>query len=223
LATKINFQSEYIIERIKKNLPILDVADEFGLKLRRSGRSYFTLCPFHGEQTPSCSLVPNTVSTKDFFHCFGCDVTGDQINLFARLNDMSNGQAISFLSKRFGLSKSKPLPEPLVRKYAKNKRDRTVEKNFLKAFKEVFFELCTIRDLMNDLAGQYEFIELMEHDELLVTYYHEKEQHEDLLDWLLAGIFEEINFEKQVAVYLEAKGVVSKWQKLLQKRWIPIN
>ncbi|WP_335712222.1 CHC2 zinc finger domain-containing protein [Neobacillus drentensis] len=63
---KINLPLDYSIQEIKKNLSILDVAEEFGLKLKRSGRSYFTLCPVHGEKTPSCSLVPDTDSTRDF-------------------------------------------------------------------------------------------------------------------------------------------------------------
>jgi hypothetical protein len=214
------FNSDYIIEQIKRNLPILDVADEFGLKMKRSMRSHFILCPFHGEKTPSCSLVPNTDSTKDYFHCFSCGAGGNQINLFAKLNDMTNKQAISFLAKRFGLSKSHPLPEPLVREYAKNKRDKTVEKNFLKAYKQVFYDLCALRDLIMDLASQYEWMELLDQDDLLVKYYHEKEQHEDLLERLLAGLFEEISFDQQVEDFIKAEGVVEKWGKLLQERLI---
>jgi DNA primase len=218
----MNIHLDYIIQEIKKNLPILDVADEFGLKLKRSGHSYFTLCPIHGEKTPSCSLVPNTEATKDYFHCFSCGAGGDQIKLFAILNNMSNSQAIRFLAKRFGLSDSKPLPEPLVREYAKNKRDRTVEKNFLKAFREIYDDLCCLRDMMSDLAQQYEFIESLEQDGLLIHYYHEQDYHQYLLEWLLAGLFEEISFNQQIEVFLDAKGVVTKWQELLQKRLMPI-
>lgn len=219
----MNLPLDYIIQEIKKNLPILDVADEFGLKLKRKGRSYWTLCPVHEEKTPSCSLVPNTDSTKDFYHCFGCGIGGDQINLFARLSNLSNGQAISLLANRFGLENNKPLPDPLVREYSKNKRDKTVERNFLKAFKQVFYDLCSLRDMIIDLASQYEFMELIEQDDLLIKYFHEKGQHESLLEQLLAGLFEEISFNRQIEVFIKAKGVVTKWEKLLQKRLIPIT
>jgi hypothetical protein len=214
----MNLPLDYIIQEIKKNLSILDVAEEFGLKLKRSGHTYFILCPVHGEKTSSCSLVPAPDSTNDYFHCFGCGAGGDQINLFATLNNMSNGQGINLLAKRLGLSENQPLPEPLVREYAKNKRDRTVEKNFLIAFKQVFYDLCCIRDMINGLAKQYEFIELLVHDDLLIKYYHDKEFHKELLERLLAGLYEEICFNQQIEVFVKAKGVVTEWENLLQKR-----
>lgn len=199
-------------------MSILDVADEFGLKLKRSGKSYFTLCPIHVEKTPSCSLVPHTDSTKDYFRCFGCGAGGDQINLFASLGTMTNSEAINYLANRYGLTQEQPLPEAIVREYAKNKRDRTVEKNFLIHYKQVFYNLCCIRDMMSNLAKQYEFIELMVEDDLLIKYYQDKEYFCDLLELLLAGIYEEISSEKQIKVYIEAKGVVTEWERLLRKR-----
>jgi hypothetical protein len=196
----------------------LDVAEESGLKLKWSGRSYFTLCPIHGEKTPSCSIVPNSDSTKDYFHCFSCGAGGDQINLFATLNNMSNRQAINLLAKRFGLAKDQPLPELLVREYAKNKRDRTLEKNFLKAYKQLFYDLCSIRDIMNNLETEYECYEsitLIEENDFLVKYYHQEKYFEYLLEWLLAGLLEEISFKRQIEVFIIARGVVTEWVKHL--------
>jgi hypothetical protein len=241
---KINIQSDYITMEIKKNISILDVADEFGLKLKRSGKSYFTSCPFHGEKTPSCSLVPNADSTKDFFNCFGCEAGGDQINFFAKLNNMSYGQAKSLLAKRFGLSENNPLTEPLIREYAKNKRDRTVERNFLKAYKQVYYELCSVRDMMNNLGSQYDMepfciedrMYLLLEDDLLVIYYQEKDSHEVLIENLRDGIehlraqienprveiFEEISYDEQIETFRKAKELVKKWEEPLQKRLINI-
>ncbi|MGG1675931.1 CHC2 zinc finger domain-containing protein [Neobacillus sp. NRS-1170] len=213
-----NIQRDYNIQEIKKNMSILDVANEFGLKLKRSGKSYFTLCPMHVEQTASCSLVPNSDSTKDYFYCFGCEAGGDQINLFASLSPMSNREAINYLANRYGLSQEQPLPEPIVREYARNKRDRSVERNFLINYKQVFYDLCTIRDSVNNLIKQYEFIELLVDDELVIKYYQDKEHYEEILERLQEGLFEKINFNKQIEVFIEAKGVLTKWKKLLQKR-----
>lgn len=221
---------DFIVEQIKKNITILEIAEEYGLKLKQSGRSYFTLCPFHGEKTASCSLVPNKDSTKDYFHCFGCGAGGDQINLFAKLNNMSYGQAKSMLAKRFGLSKSTPLPQAVAREYAKSKRDRTIEKNFLQAYKQIYYELCSIRDMMNNLGCQYDMeqlcivdcMELLVEDDLLVAYYQESDSHEELLRLLLAGLFEVISFERQIETFMTAKEVLTKWKKLLQKRLISI-
>ncbi|WP_335712221.1 hypothetical protein [Neobacillus drentensis] len=131
---------------------------------------------------------------------------------------MSNREAINHLANRYGLSHDQPLPEPKVHEYAKKKRDRTVEINFLIDYKQVFYDLCSIRDKINNLAKQYNFMELLVEDDLLINYYQNKQFYEELLEPLLAGLFEEICFNQQIELYLIAKGAVAQWEKLLQKR-----
>ena len=57
----------------------------------------------------------------------------------------------------------------------------------------------------------------MEQNSLLILYYHDKAFHEYLLDELLEGLLDEIDFEQQIAYFYAAKGVVERWEKLLEK------
>jgi hypothetical protein len=52
---------------------IVDIVRSYGIELRKVGRVYQGLCPFHEETNPSFTVYPNT----NTFHCFGCGITGD--------------------------------------------------------------------------------------------------------------------------------------------------
>lgn len=58
-----------LIEDIKANINIVDIISEY-VTLKRQGRNYFGLCPFHNEKSPSFSVS----ESKQIFHCFGCGV-----------------------------------------------------------------------------------------------------------------------------------------------------
>ncbi len=58
-----------LIEDIKANINIVDIVSEY-VTLKRQGRNYFGLCPFHSEKSPSFSVS----ESKQIFHCFGCGV-----------------------------------------------------------------------------------------------------------------------------------------------------
>lgn len=93
----------YTTEQIKRQISLLDVADEFGLKLKKVGRSYKGLCPFHSEKTPSFNINLQ----KNIFKCFGCGQSGDNISLYSLLKGIDNGQAYSGLARRLGLTRKK--------------------------------------------------------------------------------------------------------------------
>ncbi len=59
--------SEELIDDIKNSNDIVDIISQYVI-LKRSGRNFFGLCPFHKEKTPSFSVSPD----KQIFHCFGC-------------------------------------------------------------------------------------------------------------------------------------------------------
>ena len=67
----IMYSSEVIEEVISRN-DIVDVISQY-VHLKRSGRNFFGLCPFHNEKSPSFSVSPD----KQIFHCFGCGVGGN--------------------------------------------------------------------------------------------------------------------------------------------------
>ena len=59
------------IERLKDANPIEEIIGSY-VTLKRTGRDFVCLCPFHNEKTPSCHVHPG----KEYFHCFGCGAGG---------------------------------------------------------------------------------------------------------------------------------------------------
>jgi hypothetical protein len=214
LVNKMNITTNFIIEEIKKHLSVLDVADEFGLKLTKAGRLYKTCCPFHIEKTASFIAKPNSDSTKDRFRCYGCGVNGDQINLYASLKGIENGQAISELSKRFGLSGKKLTKEQQI-DVSKRHEDKLLEKNFEQACQMLFDYLCSLRNWMKATAKTHADMEQVERDILLISYYQESDKHRQIIDELAEVLLDELNFERQIEIYKMAKGVAGEWQQLL--------
>ena len=88
-----NFSREKLEQA--KSTSIVEVASSF-LKLRRSGRNYVTLCPFHQEKHPSFYIYPETNS----FYCFGCLKGGDIIRLVELAFNYSFKKAVEYLTRR---------------------------------------------------------------------------------------------------------------------------
>ena len=91
---------EYIEELIQRN----DISDVVGsyVQLKRKGRLYGGLCPFHSEKTPSFYVYPDTQS----FYCFGCGAGGDVITFIKKINSIDYVEAVKLLASRVGM------PEP---------------------------------------------------------------------------------------------------------------
>ena len=73
------------------------------MPLKRAGRTYKGLCPFHGEKTPSFHVDPE----KGFFHCFGCNVGGDVFKFLELHEKVGFQDAVRMLAQKFGVA----LPE----------------------------------------------------------------------------------------------------------------
>ena len=69
------------------------------VKLKRAGREYTGLCPFHNEKTPSFTVSP----TKDFFHCFGCGAHGSVLGFMMQHDRLDFPAAVEALAERYGL------------------------------------------------------------------------------------------------------------------------
>ncbi len=89
------FYSDDLIEEIKSSNDILDVVSEY-VKLKRSGRNYFGLCPFHPEKTPSFSVS----TEKQIFHCFGCGIGGNVIHFISKIENLEFVESIKHLADR---------------------------------------------------------------------------------------------------------------------------
>src|SRR6185295_6286771 len=78
---------------------IVQVVQEY-VPLKRVGRTYKGLCPFHGEKTPSFHVDPE----KGFFHCFGCGVGGDVFKFLELHEKLGFQDAVRLLAQKFGMA-----------------------------------------------------------------------------------------------------------------------
>ncbi|MDK2813871.1 MAG: primase [Clostridiales bacterium] len=86
------------IQELSQRTDITELIGSY-VQLRRRGRTYTGLCPFHSEKTPSFVVYPETTS----FYCFGCGAGGDAITFIKRLNNLDYVEAVRFLASRAGM------------------------------------------------------------------------------------------------------------------------
>ncbi len=86
---------------IQELLARADIVDIVGrhVQLKKGGANFMGLCPFHGEKSPSFSVSPS----KQFYHCFGCGVSGDAIKFLCEHAGMSFIEAVKDLAQQVGL------------------------------------------------------------------------------------------------------------------------
>ncbi len=87
------------IEQIREASDIVQVIGEF-LRLKKRGRNYLALCPFHTEKTPSFNVSPD----KQIFHCFGCGKGGNLFTFLMEHEKMSFVEAVQFLAKKANIT-----------------------------------------------------------------------------------------------------------------------
>ena len=126
--------SDEFLERVKAANPIEEVMGNYAT-LKRTGRDYVCLCPFHNEKTPSCHVKPE----QEYFYCFGCHAGGDVITFVMKYMNVEFYEAVKMLADRAGIE----LPENT--EYVKKgglTRQKAFEIN--KAAARFFFEkLCS--------------------------------------------------------------------------------
>ena len=87
--------SEEILNEVRQANDIVDVISQY-VHLKRSGRNYFGLCPFHNEKSPSFSVSPD----KQIFHCFGCGVGGNVITFVSQIEGLNFVETVQMLAER---------------------------------------------------------------------------------------------------------------------------
>jgi DNA primase len=90
------------IQHLKASLDIVDVISS-RIELKKAGKNYSALCPFHNEKSPSFSVSQN----KQFYHCFGCGASGDIIKFIQEYENISFVQAVEYLEKQAGINLEK--------------------------------------------------------------------------------------------------------------------
>ena len=90
--------SEELIDEIRNSNDIVDIISQYVI-LKRSGRNFFGLCPFHKEKTPSFSVS----SDKQIFHCFGCGAGGNVIHFISKIENVDFKESLEILADRVGI------------------------------------------------------------------------------------------------------------------------
>ncbi len=87
------------IETLRRQADIVAVVGDY-TTLKRAGRSFKGLCPFHTERTPSFHVTPG----ENFFHCFGCDASGDLYDFLQRIEGLDFPEAVEAVARRTGFT-----------------------------------------------------------------------------------------------------------------------
>lgn len=108
------------LDRIRDANRIDDVMRSY-VTLKRTGRDYKCLCPFHSEKTPSCAVHPG----DGYFYCFGCGAGGDVITFIMKIENLDYIEAVKLLADRSGIA----MPEDTVDDRAAQEKKRLLEMN----------------------------------------------------------------------------------------------
>ena len=88
----------HVVDEINARLPITDVVGRY-VKLKKAGRNFLGLCPFHAERTPSFTVSPE----KNMFYCFGCKAGGDVVSFVSKVEGLTYFEALQQLAKEAGI------------------------------------------------------------------------------------------------------------------------
>jgi DNA primase len=114
------------VEEIKNRANIVDLVSEY-VTLKKAGRNFIGLCPFHKEKTPSFSVTPD----RQMFYCFGCGEGGNAFSFLMKINQMTYAEAIRHLAKKTGVV----IPERLTQqqKQEDSRREQLIRINEMAA------------------------------------------------------------------------------------------
>ena len=90
--------SEQSIEQIRNRADIIDIISSY-VELKKRGRNFFGLCPFHSEKTASFSVSPE----KQIYKCFGCGAGGSSIDFIMEIEKLDFIESIRYLADQYGV------------------------------------------------------------------------------------------------------------------------
>lgn len=88
-----------VIDEIKNRINIVDIAREYLPELKKRGKNYFSLCPFHSEKNPSFSVNEDL----QIYKCFGCGAAGDVFSLIEKIEHLTFPEAVEKLAEKAGV------------------------------------------------------------------------------------------------------------------------
>ena len=125
---------EETLTEIRTRISIVEVISIY-VSLRKAGKSYTGLCPFHEEKTPSFSVNDE----RGFFHCFGCGAGGNAFTFLCRLEGLSFPEAVRRLAAKAGVSLPQAPDDPHTREQARLYR--------LNSLAKTYFRSCLLDDV----------------------------------------------------------------------------
>lgn len=134
------------ISEIKNNADLVDVVSEVVL-LKKTGKNYLGLCPFHSEKTPSFTVSPE----KQIFYCFGCGSGGTVFSFLMKQEGISFPDAARSLARKYGIE------IPITHLSSEQKRLITERENLLGVNKEAmaFFRQTLLKSSEGKTANEY--------------------------------------------------------------------
>jgi len=89
---------EEVIQQVQEKTDILDLIGQY-VDLKKTGRNYFGLCPFHSEKSPSFAVHPE----KRLFHCYGCGESGNVFTFLMKIEGYDFPEAVRYLAEKVGI------------------------------------------------------------------------------------------------------------------------
>jgi len=140
------FIPEHIISEIQNSVDIVDVISEVVI-LKKAGRNYFGLCPFHSDKDPSFSVSPE----KRIFYCFGCGAGGNVFKFLMQFNGYSFPEAARILAKQCGVR----VPEQSLTSAQKQQIDEKTHLLKINAMASDFFHHALLNGRLGKDAMTY--------------------------------------------------------------------
>lgn len=135
-----------VIEEVRASANIVDVVGSY-VSLRKRGRNYLGLCPFHGEKEPSFTVSDE----KQIFHCFGCGASGSVFDFVMRTRDLSFPEAVKELANRFGV----PLPKEKETYQARKIREMAERLRHVNSIAASYFSQRLLQGGSGEIAREY--------------------------------------------------------------------
>ena len=173
------YYPDELIEEIRSKNDIVDVISSY-VKLQKKGSSYFGLCPFHNEKSPSFSVSRQ----KQMYYCFGCGAGGNVFTFLMEYENYSFLEALKYLADRAGVE----LPEQEYSGEAKKRADT----------KAILLEI-------NKAAAQYYYVQLRSPQGAhALTYLKDRELSDDTMKAF--GLGYSNKYSNDLYQYLKSKG-----------------
>ena len=177
------YYSDEVIEEVRSKNDIVDVISGY-VRLQKKGSSYFGLCPFHNEKSPSFSVSRQ----KQMYYCFGCGAGGNVFTFLMEYENYSFVEALKYLADRGGVK----LPEQEYSKEAKERADT----------KAVLLEI-------NKLAVRYYYVQLKQTQGAhALSYLKNRELSDDTIRAF--GLGYSNKYSNDLYQYLKSKGYQSE-------------